>query len=471
MKPLRLLAAAVLLATHAFGGAAVPAEAISFTTERITTTENSGLTRLTVVRAGGTGAALNANVALTAPDATVTNFPANFASGASSVFVDVPLGNDAVFSGPLIFTATLTTAAAGVTVSPLNSILITRLDDENFTPAAASFEGFIDSPKSIAEFRGPITVTATATGAYTAKFRLGLKKFTAKGFFDPTGAATVIFARKDASPLRLVLQRYETTTLPEILGDLIIDGFDLFATLRRTLGKTELAQLPADRTFVGALTHTESGVVLASPTHASLSAKGAWLFTGRTFDDRPVIAKAKALTRGFVCFANLPFGTTPGSRLGFLSYDAPNHQLTGIVSSNKTIGGSPPFSFGYFKNEAGPLAAYIAPVAGEYPGPFAGGDGASDLTLTDLSNDQISQSFTWTLAGKVTQAATPNLPISFKFSPKTGFATGKLILPGASQPTAFTLALISAANLPPQGGLLGTIPDGDEARRMVVDPD
>jgi len=473
MKPLRLLftaaAAITLLLLPALSPAAVPVEAISLTTSRITFPEGPGARAILVARAGGTGAALAANLAVADPDGNITNYSVNFATDAATTSVNVTFAADAVFTGPRTFTATLTTSAAGVAVSPINGALIQITDDEDYPAAAASYEGIVDIGKASSSERGPITITAGVKNAYSAKLQLGTVKYSFKGFFDNKGASTVVLPRKTGAPFAVVLQRYERAGVPEILGDVLIDSFDVFITARRVLTKTELANLPAEKSFVGAFTHSDSGVVLGAPTQATLSKTGVWSFAGVTFDNRKLAIKTKALNGGYIRFAHLPFGKTAGVRLGFLQYDAANHRLNGNLNSSRANGGAQPVSLGYFSIlESGPLAAYTPPATGVYPGAFVGGVGDSIFSIKTLGGAEITAHFQWTTANKLTITPTPDFPFTFKFNAKTGLVTGKLTLPDAKKATPYTLALTAPTGLPAPGIFLGTIPDGDDVRQVRI---
>lgn len=472
MKLLRLLFAAVaatLLLSSGLSLAAVPVEAISLTTTRLSFPEGPGAHSIPIARTGGTGAALTANLAVTTSDGNVTNYPVNFPTNSDIVFVDVTFAEDAVFTGPRNYTALLTTTAVGVGVYPINISQIQIIEDDDYPAAVASYEGIVDVVKASSTERGPITITTAAKNAYSVKLQLGTTKYAFKGYFDRRGGSTVVLPRKTGAPFTVVLQRYERVGFPEILGNVLIDDFDVLITARRVLPKAELASLPADRSFVGAFAHAEPGAVVGAPTQATLSATGLWSFTGATFDNRKLAIKTKALKGGYVRFAHLPFGKIAGARLGFLQYDAVNHRLIGNLSSSRANGAPPPISLGYFSiSENGLLAAYTPPAPNTYPGAFVGGTGDSIFSIKTLAAVEITAHFQWTTASKVTITPTPDFPFTFKFNPKTGLVSGKVTLPGAKKATPYLLALTAPAGLPTPGIFFGTIPDGDDVRQVRI---
>ncbi len=177
--------------------------------------ENSGAILIGLNRTGDTAGKLTVQfetlpgTALSTTHFQPVNRVISFAANQTTATVPVKIKNNSIEDGDRAFKVRLSNPSQGSIVGTPGEADVTILDDDFSVPAEfkGAFVGLIDSNPFAVATTGIASVTATATGNYTAKLRHGGKTFTVKGKFGPTGIAP----------------RVPFSVVPELSLDLTID--------------------------------------------------------------------------------------------------------------------------------------------------------------------------------------------------------------------------------------------------------
>lgn len=412
---------------------------------------------ITVVRTGGTGAALETVIQMTRSSVLFGQITVSFAEGSLTTEVMVPY-TETANGGAL--TLTLLAPNSSVAVSPHMTAQLEWLSLD-ISGRSDVYVGVIGGARSS---NGTVTVAVNASGSFTAQIKTLLGSDTARGAFGATQREYVVFNKVG---MEIELQRHdqfdnklEGKAVRSLAGPVSV-------TFGRVQRRSELASLPAQRVFTGAFRSSKGAARFAAPTHFRLSSGGRWTIHGRDRDGRRFAAASRALRGDQVCFGYIRAKPRSArSRTGMLTYDPATQRLNGSLEMHDV------HDFDGAYTEDGPIGAYVRPVRGSLPGVFAGAlPTPARFVVTDESGAQAAQAFSWLSPLRVLLEGGVNVRFNQTFNARSGFSRGRFKAAGISKVAGFAAAFVDGTGTADDGTFLGTAKvDGSIRLIQIVGP-
>lgn len=322
--------------------------------------------------------------------------------------------------------------------------------------AKAIYSGLFQDPAGIVEpgSAGMIAIKTTATGKFSGQVWISGKKSSFTGRWDSAGQTEVLLKRKQASPMRLLLQvaPEEPGTIYGQLSDEIINA----EVAAYRVG----SRLPGQYTLLIA-GNSETPELPSGESYGSLKvdASGRARFAGSLADGTKV-TQGTYLTEADLWGLSVPVYRGSGLLFGWIGLgDGPEERLGGDVVWNRPqwAGGSL-YPDGFYFETYAEGAAYHPPSRGESLLP------AGEAWLVLVSPEETLENPVGIGPGnRVTNYGAGKL--SLKFATATGLFSGTL-----ADPTSGIRFRLGGAVIQPDGSAYGYFLDGLQAGEVMLGP-
>jgi hypothetical protein len=342
----------------------------------------------------------------------------------------------------------------------------------NFAAVAGVYQGLIQTTPFSQANSGTISLTATSTGTFAAKFTLGGAPFSLSGIFDNTGNSTSVIARAGSSSLTVALQIDLSNGTDQVTGT-ISDGTTT-STVTANLSPFNIKTDPAPQ-FAGNYT------IVLSPNPGDtgpsfpqgngygtlkIDAGGKIKFSA-VLGDGTKISEVATVSANGMWPVYVPLYGKLGSLSGLVTFT----NIVGVSDLGGTLtwfkpalAGSKLFANG-FTTQIGLLGStFTAPPLGTTA--LNVSNATCNLLVTTGAGDLasfISNSVTLNTNNKVTLCTTNGFKLTI--TTKTGLFSGSFVNPATSKPTKFNGALLQKQN-DGAGLFLGT----DQTGFVAVEP-
>ena len=324
----------------------------------------------------------------------------------------------------------------------------------NFAAVAGIYQGLVQSNSPSQQTSGFVSITAGATGSFSAKLMIGPASYSFQSTFDNDGDATAVVPRAGANPLTVTLHIDLTNGTDQITGTVSDGTFTSDLTANRPVfnSKTNPAApytgfytviLPPNPDDAGSNFPQGNGYGTVS-----VDGNGKIKFSG-TLADGTRASQSAVVSKNGLWPVYIPLYT---GKQGLLSGWVSFTNVVGVSDLSGTLNWvKPPTPTAKFYPNG--FTTQIALVGSQYVAPSAGtsalivSNSPCNLLVTSGAGglaSSVSNSVTLNAMNKITSCTTNRFTLTV--TTKTGLFSGSFINPGTGKPAKFRGALIQKQN-------------------------